>query len=336
MKIVVDAMGGDRAPDVVVQGACLAARELKGEIILVGPAELLRQKLAKAAAPSCISVVHAAEVIEMDESPATSVRRKKDSSINVAMRMVKDGEADAFVSAGNTGAVVCSASLFLRQLAGVDRPGISVLLPTLDGVVQVIDMGANIDAKPEHLLQYGIMGAIYSRYVLHKQTPRVGLLNIGEEESKGTEFVKETFKLMEQCPHINFIGNVEGRDIYTGACDVIVCDGFVGNVVLKVSEGLADAIKEMLKRKLSASLITRFGALLSAPAFRALKKETDYSEYGGAPLLGVDGACIIAHGGSSANAIKNAIRVAGEFFSNNVNRHIVEVVSATPLPSQST
>ncbi|MDD5745716.1 MAG: phosphate acyltransferase PlsX [Candidatus Omnitrophica bacterium] len=330
MRIAVDAMGGDKAPDMEIAGALLAAQTIKADIILVGQKKLIEEKLSalKRRIPPAVSVVDASEVIRMDESPAVSVRRKKDSSINVAVRMVKEKKADAIVSAGNTGAVVCAASLGLRLLPGIDRPGISCILPTLKGVVQVIDMGANIDPRPEHLLQYGIMGGIYSKFVLNKSNPTVGLLNIGEEETKGPEFVKETFKLLELDQNINFIGNVEGRDIYVGDCDVIVCDGFLGNVVLKVSEGLADAIKEMLKRKLSTNIITMLGALLSAPAFNALKKEIDYSEYGGAPLLGIDGVCIIAHGGSSANAIKNAIRVAQESLLNNVNQHIVEAVAA--------
>ncbi len=328
MKIAVDAMGGDKAPDVVIKGAILAAREIDAQIILVGRKSVVEEKLSShRMIPDNISVVNASEVIEMDDPPAVSVRRKKDSSINVAVKMVKDQEADAIVSAGNTGAVVCAGSLFLKILQGVDRPGISVLLPTLKDIVQMIDMGANIDAKPEHLLQYAIMGSIYSKHVLNKKNPKVGLLNIGEEETKGPEFVKETFKLLEQNKHINFVGNVEGRDIYVGDCDVIVCDGFLGNVVLKVSEGLADAMKEMLKRNLSLNIITKIGSFLSAPAFRALKKEIDYSEYGGAPLLGIDGVCIIAHGGSSANAIKNAIRVAHESLLHNVNQHIIETLA---------
>lgn len=328
MRIAVDAMGGDKAPGVIIKGAILAAKQIDAEIILVGRQEIIEKKLSTyRSIPNNISIVNATEVIRMKDSPAASVRRKKNSSINLAVKMVKEQKADAFVSAGNTGAVVCAGSLFLKILPGVERPGISVLLPTLKDVVQVIDMGANIDAKPEHLLQYGIMGSIYSEHVLHKKKPRVGLLNIGEEETKGPEFVKETFKLLEQNKNINFIGNVEGRDIYVGDCDVIVCDGFLGNVVLKVSEGLADAIKEMIKRNLSSNLLTKFGAVLSAPAFRALKKEIDYSEYGGAPLLGIDGVCIIAHGGSSANAIKNAIRVAHESLLYNVNQHIIDALA---------
>lgn len=327
MKIAIDAMGGDRAPDVNIEGAILAAQEIEDEIILVGKKDVLEAKLSHLKnVPSQIKIEHAAEIISMEDSPANSVRRKRDSSITVAVNLVKEKKVEAIVSAGNTGAVVCAASLYLGTLPGIDRPGISVLLPTLKDVAQVIDVGANIDAKPEHLLQYGIMGSVYSDFVLHKRKPKVGLLNIGEEETKGTDFVKETFKLLEQNKYINFMGNVEGRDIFIGNCDVIVCDGFVGNVVLKVSEGIADAIKEMLKRKLSINLITKLGALLSAPAFRALKKEIDYSEYGGAPLLGIDGTCIIAHGRSSANAIKNAIRVARQAVLQNVNQHICEVV----------
>lgn len=330
IKIAVDAMGGDYAPEIIVKGAVMAAKEFDVAIVLVGKKELIEAELAKAKiASSNITIKDAREIIEMNESPASSVRRKKDSSINVAVGMVREKEADALVSAGNTGAVVCATSLFLRLLPGVDRPGISVLLPTLKGLVQVIDMGANIDTKPLHLLQYAIMGSIYSQFALHKKSPRVGLLNIGEEETKGPEFVKETFKFLEQDKLINFIGNVEGREIYVGNCDVIVCDGFLGNVVLKVSEGLADAIKEMLKRKLRLNIITKIGALLSAPAFKALKKELDYSEYGGAPLLGIDGVCIIAHGGSSAQAIKNAIRVAREAVINSVNDHITEAIKET-------
>ncbi|MBI4845571.1 MAG: phosphate acyltransferase [Candidatus Omnitrophica bacterium] len=287
MRIAVDAMGGDKAPEVTVKGALLAAAEINGEIILIGQKDAIEREMASQKnIPSNISVIHADEIIAMDEAPAVSVRRKKDSSINVAVKMVKDKKADAVVSAGNTGAVVCAASLFLKILPGIERPGISVFLPTLKGIT-----------------------------------------NIGEEETKGPEFVKETFKLLEQQKGINFIGNVEGRDIYVGDCDVIVCDGFLGNVVLKVSEGLAEAFKEMLRRKLSTNIITKIGAFLSAPAFRALKKEIDYSEYGGAPLLGIDGICIIAHGGSSPNAIKNAIRVAQESVVQDVNKHIIEVIN---------
>ncbi|MBU2064155.1 MAG: phosphate acyltransferase PlsX [Candidatus Omnitrophica bacterium] len=327
MRIAVDAMGGDNAPDVIVEGALEAAKSCSDDIILVGNKSVIESKLSKFKnIPSNLTVENASELIGMDESPAVSVRRKKDSSINVAVNLVKEKKADAVVSAGNTGAVVCAASLFLRALPGIDRPGISVFFPSLKDRVLLIDAGANVDAKPEHLLQYAIMGSVYAKFVLNKKNPKVGLLNIGEEESKGPEFVKETFKLLEQNKNINFIGNVEGRDICVGNCDVVVCDGFVGNVVLKVSEGIADAIKEMLKRKLASNFITWIGALLSAPAFKALKKEIDYAEYGGAPLLGIDGACIIAHGGSSAYAIKNAIRAAREYLLNNVNQHIIELI----------
>ncbi|RKY36663.1 MAG: phosphate acyltransferase PlsX [Candidatus Omnitrophota bacterium] len=328
MKIAIDAMGGDNAPDHVVEGAVLAAQNIEDELILVGKQDLITQKLCMLKnVPANISVHNAEQVIGMDESPAVSVRSKKKSSLNIAVKMVKDKKADAVFSAGNTGAVVCAASLFLKNLPGVYRPGISVFLPTLKGMVQMIDVGANIDAKPEHLLQYGLMGSVYSEFVLHKKNPKIGLLNVGEEATKGTGFVKETFKLLEENQHINFIGNVEGRDIYEGSCDVIICDAFLGNVVLKVSEGLAEAIKEMFKRKLiEANVLAKLGALLIAPAFKKLKKEIDYSEYGGASLLGTNGVCLVAHGGSSQNAIKNAIYMVRESLLNKVNQHIIEII----------
>lgn len=332
-RIAVDGMGGDNAPAVIVEGVCQAAPLIPAELILVGDETALNIELSKhGGKPANVRIVHASEVVAMHESPAQSIRRKKDSSINVAVNLVKNKEADAFISAGNTGAVVCAMSLFIGPLNGVERPGIMVLMPTLKGPAVIIDVGANIDPKPGHLLSYGIMGSVYMKYILKKENPIVGLLNIGEEESKGTEFVKEAFKLLEQAP-LNFIGNVEGRDIFTGKCDVIVCDGFIGNIVLKVSEGVADALKQMLKKKLKQSPLAILGSLLSKSALLSLKKEMDYAEYGGAPLLGVDGVCIISHGGSSAKAIKNAIGVAGEFLENNVNQHIVEEMTKLELKS---
>jgi len=324
MRIVVDAMGGDNAPSVVVEGAILAVREYGFEIVLVGSQAAIEDELEKGKNifPN-ISVRHASEVIEMDEPAALSIKRKRDSSIIVGVDLVKSKEAQAFVSAGNTGAVVCASTLGMRLLEGVERPGIAIIFPTLKGISLLIDAGANIDPKPSHLLQYGIMGKAFSHYILKKPNPSVGLLNVGEEESKGTDFVKETYQLLTDSK-LNFIGNVEGRDIFHGTADVIVCDGFIGNVVLKVSESLAETLSEFLRRELTKSFITKVGAFLSGPAFRALKKEIDYSEYGGAPLLGVDGICIISHGRSSAKAIKNAIRQAGEFVNYQVNQHIVE------------
>jgi len=324
MKIVLDGMGGDRAPGAIVEGAVSATKEFDAEIILAGDEYILNLELQKyKPVPSRISVHHAATVVEMHESATTSIRKKKDSSINVGIELTKKGEADAFISAGNTGAVVCSAVFNLGLLSGIERPGIAIVFPTLFGFCLLIDVGANINPSSMHLLQYAIMGDAYSKYILNKPNPAVGLLNVGAEETKGTDFAKGTHSLLQESG-LNFIGNVEGRDIFTGNTDVIVCDGFVGNVVLKVSESLAGAITTLLRNELTKSKITKFGAFLSKSAFKALAKETDYSEYGGAPLLGLNGRCFISHGRSSAKAIKNAIRVAIEFMSHRINDHIVE------------
>lgn len=328
MRIAIDGMGGDNAPAAVVEGAVLAAREFGYDIILVGDNELLHKELfKKRSVPKNISVYHAPEVIGMDEPAAISVRRKKNSSIVIGANLLKEKKADAFVSAGNTGAVVCAVTLKIGLLEGVDRPGIAIIFPTLKDLAVLIDVGANIDSKPEHLLQYAIMGDIIQRYILGKKRPKIALLNIGEEETKGTDFIRQTHVLLNSSM-LDFAGNVEGGNIYTGNCDVIVCDGFMGNVVLKVSESLAQTITIFIKRKLNMNLITKLGALLSLSAFVALKKEIDYSEYGGAPLLGVDGICIIGHGRSSAKAIKNAIREAGQFYTHQINQHIVDAIKS--------
>ncbi|MBI3991573.1 MAG: phosphate acyltransferase PlsX [Candidatus Omnitrophica bacterium] len=327
MKIAIDGMGGDNAPAAIVEGVVHAAKEFDSELIIVGQRKAIEAELKKYPNyPSNITTCHASEIVHMHDSPAVSIRKKKDSSISVAVRLAEEGKVNAIVSAGNTGAVVCATTLQLGVLPGVERPGIAVVFPTLTGVSLLIDVGANIDAKPDHLLQYAIMGTVYSRDILGKASPSVGLLNIGEEESKGTNFVKESYKLLSTS-NLNFVGNVEGRGIFNGSTDVVVCDGFIGNVVLKVSEGLADNLSSLLKRQLTKSIWTKLGALLSKPAFVALKKETDYSEYGGAPLLGVNGICIISHGSSSGKAIKNAIRVAKEFVEKKVNQHIMDGVS---------
>ncbi len=326
MKIAVDAMGGDRAPRVVVEGAVQAVQEYNLDVVLVGDEPQLRTELARfSRVPPRLTLEHASETIGMDESPAVTVRKKRDSSINVAAQLVREGKADALVSAGNTGAVVCATTLAWRLLPKVERPGIAVVFPTLNGVTVLIDAGANIDPKPYHLLQYAIMGEVYCRYILKKDKVRIGLLNVGEEESKGPEFVREAHQLLEQSP-LTFLGNAEGRDIFSGRYEVIVCDGFVGNVALKISESLAGTIAEFLKQELSRSLITRLGALMVLSGFKNLKRKIDYAEYGGAPLLGVDGTCIICHGSSSAKAIKNAIRVAGEFVQYQVTQHIIESI----------
>ncbi|UCB57484.1 MAG: phosphate acyltransferase PlsX [Candidatus Omnitrophota bacterium] len=329
MKIVLDGMGGDNAPLATVEGAVQAVKEFDARVIIVGIKDVLERELSRHGGhfPN-IELHHASEIIDMHEPAAASVRKKKDSSINVAVKLVREGKAQAMVSAGNTGAVVCAAALYLRLLKGLERPGIAIVAPTLKGVSLIIDVGANIDPKPIHLFQYGIMGDVYSRSILKKFNPTVGLLNIGQEASKGTDFIKKTYGLFAKS-RLNFIGNVEGRDLFNGRCDVIVCDGFVGNVVLKVSESLAESLNALLKRELGENFITRLGALLSKSALRAMKREMDYTEYGGAPLLGVDGNCIICHGSSTPKAIKNAIRVATEFVDHKVNQHIVEVVSGS-------
>jgi glycerol-3-phosphate acyltransferase PlsX len=321
-------MGGDFAPEVVIQGAIAAAKEYRVDIVLVGDASRIDALLAKYKySGTGISVHHAPEAIEMHESAATSVRRKRQSSIVVGINLVKEGKGDAFFSAGNTGAVVCAATLSLGLLKGVERPGIGIVVPTLSGTALIIDVGANIDPKPVQLLQYGIMADAYAHYIFNKPQPKVGLLNIGEEESKGTDFVKETFELLSRSK-LNFIGNVEGKDLFSGKCDCIVCDGFVGNVALKVSESLAEALHAFLKKHLKSNPLGIVGFFLLKSSFRRFKAETDYSEYGGAPLLGVDGVVIIGHGRSNAKAIKNAIRVAKEEVERQVNAKILEALGS--------
>jgi glycerol-3-phosphate acyltransferase PlsX len=328
MKIAVDAMGGDFAPSNVIEGSILAAQEYGYEIILVGEEYSIKKELARyKKVPSQISIEHASEIIGMDESPAVTIRKKKDSSINVCVKLVKEKKADALFSAGNTGALVCSATLNLRTLEAIDRPGISVVLPTLLNNSLLIDVGANIDCKPEQLYQYGVMGSVYCRYVLGKKEVKVGLLSIGEEKSKGNELIKLTHDLMD-ASNLNFVGNVEGRDIFSGKADVIVCDGFTGNIILKVLESVAETVAGLFKQQLSSNLLTMVGGLLSMPAFKNLKRKVDYAEHGGAPLLGIDGICIVGHGRSSAKAIKNGIRVAAEAVLHDINQHIIDSVKA--------
>ncbi|MBF0253284.1 MAG: phosphate acyltransferase PlsX [Candidatus Omnitrophica bacterium] len=325
MRIIIDAMGGDKAPYEIVKGAVLAAKEYDYHLVLVGKKEEITKVLDEFDYPKDkISIVHCSETIDMNEPAAISVRKKKDSSIVKSVELLKNNEGDALVSAGNTGAVVCAATLKLRLLDGVDRPGIAVLFPTLANSCLVLDVGANIDPKPIHLLQYGIMGDAYSRHLLGKTAPKVALLNIGEESNKGTDFEKEAHQLLSESK-LDFIGNIEPKEVYNGNADVVVCDGFVGNVFLKVTEGFSVTVAKLLKQELKkSSWLTKFGALLMMPAFKSLKKKIDASEYGGAPLMGVDGRVIISHGSSDSISIKNAIRVAGSYVDHNVNRHIVE------------
>ncbi|MFH0791254.1 MAG: phosphate acyltransferase PlsX [Candidatus Omnitrophota bacterium] len=326
MKIIVDAMGGDYAPDVVIEGAIAAVEQYDTEIVLVGDELRINALLKKARyRGEKISVYPALEVIQMHESPATSVRKKKNSSIVVGISLLKNGQGDAFFSAGNTGAAVCAATLGLGLLSGIERPGIAIVIPTLKGISLIVDVGANINPKPIHLLQYGIMASAYCESILNKPRPGVGLLNIGEEESKGTEFVKETYELLSNSP-LNFLGNIEGKDLFSGKCDIIVCDGFVGNVALKVTESTAEAIQEFLKRHLLSNPWGKLGLVLLRQSFARFKKQMDYTEYGGAPLLGVNGVVIIGHGRSSVKAIKNAIRVACEEVERRVNEKILEAI----------
>jgi len=327
MKIVVDAMGGDYAPDVVIKGAVSAVNEYDVEVILVGEEQKIKPLLKREKYdPARISVVHAPETIGMSESAASSVRKKRNSSIVLGINLVEEGKADAFFSAGNTGAVVCAATLSLRMLPGVERPGIAIVIPSLKGFSLMIDVGANIDPKPVQLLHYGIMGAVYCKHILNKPNPTVGLLNIGEEETKGTEFMKETHELLSSSK-LNFTGNVEGKDLYSGKCDIIISDGFVGNIALKVTESTADALKNFLKKNIKKSPLAILGFLFMMGTFRKLKKSMDYSEYGGAPLLGVNGVVIIGHGRSNIKAIKNAIRVAKEEVERQFNEKLLEAIS---------
>src|SRR5512143_169622 len=288
MKIAVDAMGGDNAPRAVVSGAVQAAQEYGAGIVLVGVEQVVRDELARhpQAKTLPIEVRNATEVVDMLDSAATVFRRKKDSSIRVANELVKSGEADAVFSAGHTGAAMSTSLFVLGRVEGVERPAIATFMPTLSGTSIVLDVGANVDCKPNHLLQFAVMGEVYARYFLRNPNPKVGLLSIGEEETKGNELTKEAFKLLTETS-LNFIGNVEGRDLMAGRADVIVCDGFIGNVVLKVSEAVAEAIGLFLREDIGDNLIRKLGYFMMRPAFRALKRRIDYAEYGGMPLIGI-------------------------------------------------
>ena len=324
ITIAVDAMGSDRAPKPEIEGAIQAARHGFARVILVGREDRLGPELAHH--PSYqhlpIEFVYATEVIGMHEKAAQAVRSKRDSSMRVALRLVREGRAQGFVTAGNTGAAMATAKMVLGALPGVDRPALAAVFPTAAGTAAImIDVGANVDSKPHNLEQFAVMGEIYSRSVFNITRPRVGLLSIGEEESKGNELTRQTFGLLKQLS-LNFVGNVEGRDLYNGKLDVIVCDGFVGNVALKISEGLVETVRYLLKESLNATISSQVGYLLSRRAFADFKKRLDYTEYGGAPLLGIKGVAIVTHGSSNANAIKNAIRVAAEFVSKGVNQNI--------------
>jgi glycerol-3-phosphate acyltransferase PlsX len=328
--IAVDAMGSDRAPKPEVEGAILAARHYKVRVLLVGQETALRNELAAhpSAAGLPLETVHASEFIGMHESAARAVRTKRDSSMRVGLRLVREGRAAGFVTAGNTGAAMATAKMVLGSLPGVDRPALAAVFPTAAGTAAIlVDVGANVDCKPFHLEQFAIMGEVYFRSIFNTPRPRVGVLSIGEEESKGNDLTREAFKLLKPLS-LNFIGNVEGRDLYSGKVDVIVCDGFVGNVALKVSEGVVETLRYMLRESLNATITSQVGYLLSRKAFADFKKRSDYAEYGGAPLLGIKGVCIVTHGSANSNAMKNAIRVASEFATSAVNEKIEQELTA--------
>src|ERR1700744_4808261 len=333
--IALDAMGADKAPEPEIRGAILACRTLPVRVHLVGPQERLRPLLNEYLDGEHlpIDVVHASESIGMTEKAAHAVRSKRDSSMRVGLKLVREKKVAGFVTAGNTGAAMATAKMGLGALPRVDRPALAIVVPTLSGTPSILlDVGANVDCKPQNLEQFAVMGELYARSVLKISRPRVGILSVGEEEGKGNDLTRETYALLKQLP-INFIGNVEGRDIYNGNCDVIVCDGFVGNVALKTSEGLTRLVREMLKASLTTTVTAQVGALLSRKAFNAFKRRLDPSEYGGAPLLGGRGVCIIGHGSSNDRAIMNGIRVTAEFAQAGINERIAREFTQRPDPS---
>ena len=324
MKIAVDVMGSDKGPSVVIEGALDAAKKQTFDLILVGDEEIIKKELAQHGYTSSnIKIKHASEIIAMHEPPSQAIRRKKDSSMIKAIELVKNKEADAVVSAGNTGAYMASTAIYIRTIEGIERPAIAILMPTLSEASLLLDVGANVDCSPLNLYQFAIMGNEYSKYILKKGTPKVGLLNIGEEEHKGNDLTKKAYEELKKAP-INFVGNVEGRDIFNGKVDVIVCDGFIGNIILKATEGLGENIYLKLRNELKSSFLSKIGAMLSRGAYKNFKKSLNYAEYGGAPFLGINGVCIKAHGNSSSLAIKNSIFVAENFVNNHVNEHIKE------------
>ncbi|MEE2776452.1 MAG: phosphate acyltransferase PlsX [Acidobacteriota bacterium] len=313
VTIAVDAMGGDHAPAMPVEGSLRALEQGATSVILVGDETAVREELGKHAAPSGqLEVVHAEDVVGMDESPITPIRKKPRSSIRVCANLVREGRAQGLFSAGNTGAVMISAKMVVGTIDGVDRPALAAVFPSSEGRTLLLDVGANVDSKVQHLRQFGVMGHFYAQEILGTRAPRIGLLSIGEEQGKGTEFTREVYRIMESL-ELNFVGNVEGRDLFKGTVDVVICDGFVGNVLLKSSEALASMIASSLREAMTQSLRTRIGYLFAKPGFQTLFSRWDYAEYGAAPLLGVKAGCFVGHGVSDARAIKNAILNAHEF-----------------------
>ena len=345
MHIALDAMGGDRGPDELVAGAVQAVCEFGHQVTLLGDQEKLHDLLQRhkkylahhlpslnvssagsVASDAKINIVHTSQIVEMDESPLEAIRKKKDSSILVAFQLLKQKKVDAVVSAGNSGATMAAAVKTLGRLKGISRPGIAGIFPTLKTPLVMMDVGANVDCRPKHLYQFGAMASAFSKVLFNIDSPRIGLLSIGEERGKGNSLVKKTHDIFLKSA-LNYIGNVEGRDIFQGDVDVMVCDGFVGNVCLKLSEGLAEAMVAMLKDEFSKNFKAKVGYMLTKKAYANLKKRTDYAEYGGAPLLGFNGSAIICHGRSNAMAIKNAIKIAAELVENKMNDHIIEMLA---------
>ena len=327
--IAVDAMGGDFGPSVVVPGAIDAARLHDLHVLLVGDTPKVEAELAKLDLANVhFDIVQADDVVHMNEKPSDILRRKKNASIQVACRLVKDGKADAVVSAGHSGATVACGMFIMGRLPGVERPALAALLPTEKNPVVVLDAGANVDCRPYHLFQFGLMGDAFARDLLGYAAPRVSLLSIGEEEGKGNSQVKEAYELLKLAQNLNFVGNAEGRDIFTGDIDVVVCDGFVGNVVVKMSEGLASALVRMLKRLFTSGFLPALGGMLAKGAFKKFATTIDYAEYGGAPLLGLQGLAIVCHGRSSARAMQNAIKMAGTFVRKGTNGRLAETILA--------
>jgi glycerol-3-phosphate acyltransferase PlsX len=335
MRIAIDAMGGDNAPDAIISGTLESIESLSenDELILVGPTEVIEPHLpSRKTREGVVSVVDAPEVIGMGETPIESLRRKPKSSIAVLAKLAKRGQADAVISAGNTGACVAAFQMRMRNSPGVIRPGIAVVFPTLEGPVIVCDVGANIACKPIHLYQYAAMTSIYARDVLAIENPRVGLMSIGQEDAKGNEIVKKARRLIKSDANLNFIGNIEGRDIFQGGCDVAVCDGFVGNVVLKVTEGLVDGLFRAIKHELFAEKLRL--ALKFKPVIARIYRKYDYNEYGGAPLLGVNGTAVICHGSSQSRTIRNAILASKRYHTERINEKIIEYLSKTSVRTE--
>jgi glycerol-3-phosphate acyltransferase PlsX len=330
-RIGIDAMGGDLGPSAVAEGAARACREMPGrvELTLVGDEDEIRRAVKKVRGDRLpIKVVHAAERIEMAEKAAAAARRKSHSSIGVLTQLHKEGKLDGIFSAGNTGAVVATALLGLGRLEGVSRPALAALMPNPGGGTVVLDVGANADVKAPYLVQFAHMGSAYVRHVLGRPNPRVGLLSIGEEDTKGNALVQEAIPLLRRAGHLNFIGNVEGRDVFKGTCDVVVTDGFTGNVVLKIAESVAGLLSNLVQEELRRDLLAKLGVVFMLPALRRVKRRIDWEELGAAPLLGVNGVCFIGHGSSGPKAFRSAIRTLARFIEQHVNQHILEEIQA--------